>query len=60
MALQVGYINLSSSSFKVKSHDKNKHCFRCGNAHDPKVCKYKEMKCYGCDKIGHPKFNCKS
>ena len=50
----------SSSSFKVKSHDKNKHCFRCGNAHDPKVCKYKEMKCYGCDKIGHPKFNCKS
>ena len=47
----------SSSSFKMKSYDKNKHSFRCGNSHDPKICKYKEMKCYGCDKIGHPKFN---
>ena len=39
---------------------KSSDCFRCGAKHDARECKYKELKCFGCGKFGHPKFNCRS
>ena len=49
---------LSSGTKFQKQH--KSECFRCGNKHDPKTCKYKEATCYSCSKVGHPSFNCRS
>ena len=49
-----------SSSFKNDKSGRSGGCFRCGNKHNPDQCKYKESTCFGCGKVGHPKFNCRS
>ena len=50
----------SYSKNKSFKNERSGDCFRCGNRHDQKQCKYKDSTCYGCGKVGHPKFNCRS
>ena len=35
-------------------------CYRCGEAHDARVCKFREAKCHKCHKMGHIAKVCKS
>ena len=35
------------------SHRVNKPCFRCGKAHSPNDCRYKNTTCHFCKKVGH-------
>ncbi len=32
---------------------KNQECYRCGGDHEPSTCKFKDAKCYSCQKKGH-------
>ncbi|MEW8341158.1 MAG: reverse transcriptase family protein [Candidatus Thiodiazotropha taylori] len=36
---------------EVKIHAKE--CYRCGEKHNPATCKFKNTKCFNCEKIGH-------
>lgn len=35
-------------------------CYRCGDAHDAKTCRFKEAKCHKCQKLGHIAKVCRS
>ncbi|XP_060075467.1 uncharacterized protein K02A2.6-like [Ylistrum balloti] len=39
-------------------HDR-KQCFRCGGKHSPDDCKFKNEKCYECQRVGHIGRKCK-
>ena len=38
----------------------NKSCYRCGGPHAHSNCKFKDSKCYKCQKIGHISKVCRS
>ena len=39
---------------------KNQDCYRCGGNHEPSACKFKDAKCYNCQKKGHTAKKCRS
>ena len=39
---------------------KNQECYRCGEDHEASSCKFKEAKCYSCQKKGHTAKKCRS
>ena len=52
--------NLESDGGKSTPSAGKKKCWRCGGHHDEKECKFKNEKCYKCDKRGHISAVCKS
>ena len=39
---------------------KNQECYRCGGDHEPSTCKFKDAKCYSCQKKGHTAKKCRN
>ncbi|CAC5414672.1 unnamed protein product [Mytilus coruscus] len=39
---------------------RNKECYRCGGSHNARDCKWKDAKCYVCDKKGHFAKTCRN
>ncbi|CAC5365754.1 unnamed protein product [Mytilus coruscus] len=39
---------------------RQEECYRCGGNHRPHECKWKDAKCYICDKKGHLAKNCRN
>ena len=38
----------------------NAECYRCGNAHDPRDCRFQDVNCYFCGRQGHIAAVCRS
>lgn len=45
---------------KGKEAEEKRRCFRCGGAHAAHVCKFKDAKCYKCQRFGHIASRCGS
>ena len=48
---------VQSSKLKVKKQSAQE-CFRCGKPHDPNTCRFKDSKCFKCEKKGHVAREC--
>ena len=53
----------SSASYRDTRRNratKNTECYRCGEDHDPKKCRYLKAVCHSCNKVGHLARKCRS
>ncbi|KAK3738200.1 hypothetical protein QZH41_012780, partial [Actinostola sp. cb2023] len=47
------------SVHQVNKHETPQECYRCGGRHNPSQCRFREVKCYNCDKKGHIEKMCR-
>ena len=45
---------------QTSSGKRNQECYRCGGDHEPSTCKFKDAKCYNCQKKGHTAKKCRN
>ena len=45
---------------RPRSTTSDRLCYRCGGPHTDSICKFKDSKCYKCQKIGHIAKVCRS
>ena len=49
-----------TTAAKPRSTISDRLCYRCGGPHTDSICKFKDSKCYKCQKIGHIAKVCRS
>ncbi|XP_062614634.1 uncharacterized protein K02A2.6-like [Saccostrea cucullata] len=57
-SVETKYSGRKSENRKKFQRQYSEECYRCGNNHNPKECKFKDSKCFKCQKIGHVAKKC--
>ena len=60
LARSTEYVDKVTHGKHTSLGEKNQECYRCGGDHEASSCKFKETKCYTCQKKGHTAKKCRN
>ena len=54
------YVDRVAHGKRTSLGKRNEECYRCGGDHEASTCKFKDAKCYSCQKKGHTASKCRN